>query len=66
MRAQGINSPPFKRLYPLKEAAIYLGRSEWSMRELIWKQIIPVVKTEGGRKFFLDILDLMKFIETEY
>jgi excisionase family DNA binding protein len=51
-----------KRLYTLKEAAEYLGRSEWSMRELIWAGSIPVVRTEGGRKIFLDIEDLNDFI----
>jgi len=61
--AQGISNPKSKRLYTLKEAAEYLGRSEWGMRELIWAGKIPVVKVEGGRKIFLDILDLMEFID---
>ena len=52
-----------KRLFTLKEAAKYLGRSEWSMRELIWTGEIPVVRVEGGRKIFLDIQDLNKFID---
>ena len=52
-----------KRLYTVKEAAEYLGRSEWGMRELIWAGEIPVVRQEGGRKIFLDIKDLMEFIE---
>ncbi len=59
----GICNPMGKRLYTLQEAAKYLGRSEWSMRELIWAGKIPVVKDEGGRKIFLDILDLMEFID---
>lgn len=37
-----------KRLFTLKEAADYLGRSEWGVRELIWGGKIPVVRT--GRK----------------
>lgn len=61
-KALGINSPVFKRLYTLKEAAEYLGRSEWSMRELVWAGRIPVVRNEGGRKIFLDIEDLNGFI----
>jgi excisionase family DNA binding protein len=61
-KAQGICNPMSKRLYTLKEAAEYLGRSEWSMRELIWAGSIPVVRTEGGRKIFLDIEDLNDFI----
>ena len=59
---QGISYPLRKRLYTLKEAAEYLGRSEWGMRELIWAGSIPVVRTEGGRKIFLDIEDLNDFI----
>jgi len=62
-KARGIGNPMSKRLYTLKEAAEYLGRSEWSMRDLIWAGRIPVVKTEGGRKIFLDIEDLNSFIE---
>lgn len=52
-----------KRLYTLKEAAAYLGRSVWSMRDLIWSGLIPVVKPDGGRKIYLDISDLNTFID---
>jgi hypothetical protein len=61
--AQQINSPLNKRLYNLKEAADYLGRSDWGMRELIWSRSIPVVKTVNGRKIFVDIVDLEAFID---
>jgi hypothetical protein len=53
---------PWKRLYTLKEAAVFLGRSEWGMRELIWSGKVPVVREQGGRKIFLDISDLDQFI----
>ena len=53
----------FKRLYTLKEAARYLGRSEWGMRELIWGRAISVVRQDGGRKIYLDKVDLDNFIE---
>jgi hypothetical protein len=46
---QGIASPLRKRLYTLKEAAQYLGRSAWSMRELIWAGEIPIVRGNGNR-----------------
>jgi hypothetical protein len=59
---QGIRNPMSKRLFTLKEAAVYLGRSEWGMRELVWKQALPVVKEEGARKIFIDILDLEIFV----
>lgn len=52
-----------KRLYTLKEAAHYLGRSDWAMRELVWKGLIPTVKTSGARKIYFDIIDLDAFIE---
>jgi excisionase family DNA binding protein len=52
-----------KRLYTLKEAAVYLGRSEWGMRDLVWSGRIPVVRNEGGRKLFFDLRDLDAFIE---
>ncbi len=57
-----ICNPLSKRLYTVKEAAEYLGRSEWSMRDLIWSGAIPVVRTDGGRKIFLDIEDLESFV----
>jgi excisionase family DNA binding protein len=60
---QGIQNPMFKRLYTLKEAAMYLGRSDWGMRELIWSGKIPVVKPDGGRKIFIDIMDLNNYVE---
>ena len=37
--------------------------SEWGMRDLIWKQMIPVVKQPMCRKIYLDITDLDAFIE---
>jgi len=50
-----------KRLYTIDEAAIYLGRTVWSVRELIWGGILPSVKV--GRRVHLDINDLDQFIE---
>jgi excisionase family DNA binding protein len=59
---KSISNPLDKRLYTLKEAALYLGRSVWGIRELIWSGKIPVVRGEGSRKIFLDIEDLNAFI----
>jgi hypothetical protein len=56
------DSPP-KRLYTLKEAANYLGRTEWGMRELIYSQKIPIVREEGTRKIFLDVNDLDDYVD---
>jgi hypothetical protein len=55
-----LNGP---RLLPLKKAADYLGLTVWSMRERIWAGDIPVVRFPGGRKMFIDVLDLEDFIQ---
>jgi len=60
---QGIYNPSGKRLYTLKEAARYLGRSESSMRELVWDGKIPAVRAKGTRKIFLDVVDLTEYID---
>jgi hypothetical protein len=51
------------RLLPLKKAAGYLGLTVWSMRERIWAGDIPVVRFPGGRKMFIDVLDLEDYIQ---
>ena len=60
-RAQGIEYPLHKRLFDLKEAAIYLARPVYSVRTLIWKGALPVLK--DGRKLYLDIVDMDTYIE---
>ena len=55
-----LNGP---RLLTLKKAAEYLGLTVWSMRERIWAGDIPVVRFPGGKKIFIDILDLENFIQ---
>jgi excisionase family DNA binding protein len=59
-KAQGIYNPLPKRLYTLNEAAHYLGRTLWSMRELIWKGSIPIVRE--GKRIFIDINDLNLYV----
>lgn len=70
MRTQGITDThwidnpknrPQKRLYTIAEAGLYLGRTVWSMRELIWKGELPTVRV--GRRIHLDINDLDTFID---
>jgi hypothetical protein len=56
----GTNGP---RLLPLKKAAEYLGVTVWCMRERIWAGDIPVVQFPGGRKIYVDVLDLEDFIQ---
>jgi hypothetical protein len=60
-RGHGINYPLPKRLYTLPEAGHYLGRTVWSMRELIWAGKLPVVRS--GKRIFLDVHDLDSYIE---
>jgi hypothetical protein len=66
-KGQGISNPSFKRLYTLKEAGFYLGRSEYSVRTLIWNGLLPVIKNPGGdqdgKKQWVDIQDMDLFIE---
>ncbi len=50
-----------KRLYSLPEAAHYLGRTIWSMRELIWKGSIPIVRE--GKRIFVDKADMDAYVE---
>ncbi len=59
----GIGDQPKPRLLSLKGAAEYSGLTIWCLRERIWAGDIPVVRFPGGRKQFLDVKDLDKFIE---
>jgi excisionase family DNA binding protein len=59
-REQGMYNPLPKRLYTLPEAAKYLGRTLWSMRELIWAGKIPIVR--DGKRIFIDFNDLESYI----
>jgi hypothetical protein len=54
-----------KRLYTLKEASEYLGRTVYAVRELIWTGLLPVVRHSDrrGSKQWVDINDLEYFIE---
>ncbi len=58
--AQGISYPLQKRLFTIEEAGMYLGRTVWAMRGLVWKGSIPIVRE--GKRIFLDILDLEKYV----
>jgi hypothetical protein len=66
-KAQRISSPMRKRLYTVKDAGFYLGRSEYSVRTLIWDGLLPVIKNpngeQNGKKMWLDIKDMDLFVE---
>lgn len=57
-QAQGIHNPLAPRLLTLKQAAEWLGLTVWAMRERIWAGQIPVVQFPGGRKMYVDSMDL--------
>jgi hypothetical protein len=50
------------RLLTLKRAAAFLGLTVWAIRERIWAGHIPVIQYPGGRKQYVDTLDLESFI----
>jgi excisionase family DNA binding protein len=65
MKAQRIDNPLRdtlnKRLYNLKEAAVYLGRSVWAVREMLWAGKMPYVK--DGKRILVDIQDMNAWID---
>jgi len=50
-----------KRLYSIREAAVYLGISTWSVRKMIWAGKIPYIK--NGKRILLDIRDIDEWID---
>jgi excisionase family DNA binding protein len=50
-----------KRLYNLDEAAHYLGRSKWAIREMLWAGKMPFVK--DGKRILVDIQDMDRWID---
>lgn len=49
-------------LLTVKQAAVYLGRTEQAIQHLIFERLLPVVRV--GRRVHLDRRDLDAFIET--
>jgi len=64
-RGEGISSRisplPIKRLFSIKEAAVYLSKGVFGVRTLIWNGDLPIVR--DGRRILLDRNDLDGFIE---
>ena len=50
-----------KRLYSVKEAGRYLGRSPWTIRRLIRDGCLREVRQ--GRRVMVDLVDMDQFIE---
>jgi excisionase family DNA binding protein len=49
-----------RRLYSIKEVALYLGRSPWTIAEMVRTGKLPYVP--DGKRRFLDIEDINKWI----
>jgi len=56
-QTKGLN----KRLYSIKEASTYLGRSIWAVREMLWAGKLPYVR--DGKRILLDIRDMETWID---
>lgn len=52
-----------QRLLTLPEAAHYLGCTLWSVRELIWKGVLPY--TRFGKRFQVDRRDLDDLVDRQ-
>ena len=50
-----------KRLYSIPEAAIYLGRTDSAIREMLWAVKIPFAR--DGKRILIDIQDMDERIE---
>jgi predicted site-specific integrase-resolvase len=61
-KGQGMNNPMLPRLLPLKKASEIMGLSVWALRERIWAGDIPVVQFKNGRKQWIDVSDIERFI----
>lgn len=63
-KAQRISNPSCvvtKRLFNVKEGAVYLGRTVWAVREMLYAGKMPYVK--DGKRILLDIRDMDDWID---
>ena len=56
-------SNPTRRLLKVKQAAVYLSVSPWTLRKLVQSQQLRIVKLDDRGPWLLDIRDLDHFIE---
>lgn len=52
-----------KRLFRLKEAAIYLSLSSWKLRHLIQSAQLPVIQPGPNAPWLLDVRDLDSWVD---
>jgi excisionase family DNA binding protein len=60
--AQGIHNRARRRLFTLKEAAVYLGRGVDSTRELVYRRELRVIQ-EGRGKVWIPVDELDRWID---
>jgi excisionase family DNA binding protein len=55
-----LHSTPEPILVDLKGAALLLGSTVWTVRDLLWDKKLPYVKI--GRRFLIDVSDIRAFV----
>jgi excisionase family DNA binding protein len=58
-----VSNPVSPQFLSLKDAARYLGLTDWALRERVWQGSIPFVRFPEGRKLYFHVKDLDAFIE---
>lgn len=53
---------PSVRLLTMDQAALYLGRSIYSLREMVYGRVFPVIQAGSRSKIWLDRVDLDNWI----
>lgn len=62
--AHWIGNPSGPRLLSLKDASAYTGLSQWTLREIVWRGALPVVKAHPtARKWWFKREDLDSWID---
>jgi excisionase family DNA binding protein len=54
-----------RRLLRTREAGLYLGISDWSVRQLVIKGLLPYLQLGRNTPFLLDQRDLDAWVERE-
>ena len=63
-RAHWITNPVGPRLLSLKDASAYTGLSQWTLREIVWRGSLSVVKAHPtARKWWFKREDLDRWID---
>lgn len=57
-------TPEKGRLLTIRAAAVELGMSEWTLRDLIATGAIPVIRPPGVRRLWIDRRDLEHVLTT--